>query len=116
MAAVINITPSASGEGLRKDLDDTARSYGVTLRTLVAAIYTYAVSHQKEFTGALQNPKRPPGQHIGTSVSDDVGRRLTGWAKARKTPRGIHCNYVLEKALELKLAEKVLAQEGIEDA
>jgi hypothetical protein len=56
--------------------------------------------------------KKPPGQLIGTAVPESVGKRLTAWAQARSTPRGVHCKYLLEKALELNLAEKILSQEG----
>ena len=107
MVATINITPNASGEGLRKELDETAQRNGVTLRRLVEAVYEYAVDKQDEFTGALREVKRTPGDHIGTTVSDEVGRKLTAWAKERKIPRGVHCKYVLEKALEMKLAERI---------
>ncbi|MGR9237106.1 hypothetical protein ACU8NU_37025 (plasmid) [Rhizobium leguminosarum] len=107
--AVINITPNASGQDLRKDLDDAAQKNGVTLRRLVGAIYEYAIDHQSEFSGPLQALKRTPGDHIGTTVSEDVGRKLTTWSKERKVPRGVHCKYVLEKALELKLADKLFS-------
>jgi hypothetical protein len=110
--ATINITPNASGEGLRRELDETAQRHGVTLRRLVGAIYEYAVDKQDEFTGALREVKRTPGDHIGTTVSDEVGRKLTGWAKEREIPRGVHCKYVLEKGLEMKLAEHLFGPKG----
>lgn len=110
--AVINITPNASGHELRKELDHVAQKNGVTLRRLVAAIYEYAVEHQAEFTGSLKEVKRPPGDHIGTEVSDDVGRQLTAWAKSRKIPRGVHCKFVLERALEGNLAERIFGSSG----
>lgn len=108
MPADINITPTASGDGLKKELDDQAQRHGATLRRLVAAIYEYAVDHQEEFSGGLRDVRRPPGQHIGTTVSDEVGRQLTAWAKSRGVPRGVHCKYLLEKALELRLPERIL--------
>lgn len=107
--ATINITPNASGQDLRKELDDVAQKNGVTLRRLVEAIYEYAVANQDAFTGALKEVKRTPGDHIGTTVSEEVARGLTAWAKQRKIPRGVHCKYILEKALEMKLASQLFS-------
>jgi hypothetical protein len=108
MPYTVTIVRSASGAGLRQELDDRAQRLGVTCNRLVAAIYEYAVDHQSEFNGALRDLKRPPGEHIGTGVSEEVSRKLTVWAKTREVPRGVHCKYLLEKALEMNLPDKIL--------
>ncbi|MFZ0847096.1 MAG: hypothetical protein WAM62_15020 [Pseudolabrys sp.] len=106
--ATINITPNASAQELRRELDDYARALGVTRRTLTAKIYAYSVANKGEFTGALKNARPSPGDHIGAEVTDEIAKELTRWAKGRGTPRGVHCRYILEKALEIDILDAAL--------
>ena len=104
----INITPNSSAEHLRRDLEEQARNHGLNLRTLVAKIYAYAASNKDQFDGPLSPARKKPGEHIGASVPEGVGRALTAWAKERSTPRGYHCCFILEKALVSKDLQAML--------
>jgi len=104
---VVNITPTASADGLREDLEREARSRGKPIRSLVGSIYSYAVTNKNKFSGALRAPKRKPGQHIGATVSESVCKALDQWAKKEQTSRGMWCCYLLEKALQDKMLDRI---------
>jgi hypothetical protein len=90
-------------------LEEQARIHGLTIRTLVAKIYTFAVDNQDKFSDPLSSARRKPGDHIGAAVEEGIGTKLTAWAKDRSTPRGVHCCFILEKALELKSLKAMLS-------
>lgn len=104
---VVNITPTASAEGLREDLEREANNRGKPIRSLVGAIYRYAAGNKGKFTGALKSARRKPGKHIGATVTETVGRALDQWAKQEQTSRGMWCCYLLEKALQDKMLDKI---------
>jgi len=107
----INIAPTASAKGLREKLDRQARRRGLNFRQMVGDILTYASKkeHRKQFQGPLKDPlPEDGGEHIGSRVSSEVKDTLTAWAKERKVSRGIHCRYILEKAIEDDLFDTIL--------
>ena len=110
--AVVNITPNAASKGLKEKLEEQARLMGVGHRTLVARIYEYAVRHKREFSSPLRKAGESPGNPIGAPVDEQVAKALTAWAKERGTARGIHCRYILEKAIEMDLSEKLFKTTG----
>ena len=96
----INVTAAASAAGLREKLEDEARRRGLNFRNFVGDIYGYAVRNKRAFNRPLSNPRQKGGKHIGASVSDQVAKDLTNWAKQKRTSRGEHCRYLLEMAIE----------------
>jgi hypothetical protein len=104
----INVPLAASVNGLRERLEDEAGRRGLNLRKLVGNIYSYAVKNKRLFQHPLANPRAKGGRHIGATVSDQVERELTKWAKEKETKRGNHCRYLLEIALEDDLIDKIL--------
>lgn len=113
---VVNITPNASAEGLRDELEAEAQKNGIALRPLIAVIFEFAARNQGSFNSALRTPRRQKGEHIGATVSSETADKLTAWAKRRKSPRGILCRFILEKALEDKLISKILSDKDKQEA
>jgi hypothetical protein len=105
--SVVNITPTASAANLRQDLEREARKRGKPMRGFVGAIYTYAVANRKRFAGSLKEARAPKGDHIGASVSADVAKHLSDWAKAEQTSRGLWCCYILQRALQDNMLDKI---------
>jgi hypothetical protein len=104
---IVNITQKASAEGLRAELEKEAQRRGKTIRPFVGAIYSYAVKNNGKFSGPLKSSRRKPGDHIGAQVAADVAAKLEDWAKKKETTRGLWCCFLLEKALEDKMLEKI---------
>jgi hypothetical protein len=104
---VINITPNASAQGLRERLERESASRGKPVRSFVGSIYRYAISNRARFTGPLKNAGSKPGRHIGATVPDNVAKALEKWAHQEETSRGMWCCFILEKALEDGLLDKV---------
>jgi hypothetical protein len=77
------------------------------VRGFVGEIYSFAVKNPAKFSGPLKPARKKPGKHIGAVVSDTVGKELTRWAKNEKTSRGLWCCYLLEKALQDRMLEKI---------
>jgi hypothetical protein len=107
---IVNITPPSSSAALREQLEALADRYGINVRVLVAEVYTYAAKNQEEFSDPLDQAVKRGGLHIGATVSDATAAELTAWAKKKKTPRGRHCAFVLEKALESGVIKKILKE------
>lgn len=108
---VVNITPTASAHGLREMLENAARSRGKPMRPFVGRIYAYAVQNQGKFRGPLRQPMQKPGLHIGATVEESVANKLKKWAKEEQTSRGMWCCYLLEKALQDDILDKVFGKE-----
>src|SRR5688500_12647704 len=109
---VVNITSTASVKGLREKLEAEAHRRGLNFRRFVGDILAYAVGNRKLYSGPLKDPRDRDqgGKHIGGLVSETVEKSLTSWAEAKKTSRGAHCRYILEKTLEDGLLDKVFPQ------
>ncbi len=98
--AVINITTTASGYGLKEELEDYAAIRGLKIRTFVGKIFEYSIDHKRKFDKLDKPARKKGGANIGAVVSDHVKSELTKWAKEKNTPRGLHCCFILEKAID----------------
>lgn len=108
---VVNITPSSSAFDLREDLEREASARGKPMRSFVGSIYGYAVKNRPTFSGPLRPPRKKPGKHIGATVSDVVAKELDRWSKQEQTTRAMWCCYLLEKALQGKMLERIFGDD-----
>ncbi len=104
----VNISNSASAEGLEEELTSNARRYGLTRSRVVAEIYKYAVYHKEEFGRPLRSPRPLHGSHISATVPQEVAQQLSAWAKEESARRLDLCRFILEKALEDNLIPRIL--------
>ena len=105
----LNVSTSSSSEGLKEDLTREARRRGFTLSRLVRDVLVFALQNKAAFEAPIEDPRDRPGKHISTTVTDDVRDEFTQWANARGTPRTDLIAFVLEKALEDRIVDRIYA-------
>jgi predicted DNA-binding ribbon-helix-helix protein len=95
----VNIQMSASGVGIKEDLQLIASRRAVSVSKIVAQIYEYAVNNTNAFPTEILSPRPKMGKNISTKVSVDVVNKLTEWAKELGRSRANHCCFLLEVVL-----------------
>ena len=103
----VNISVSSSPVGLKEDLSELASRYGMKLSTLIILVYEYSLTNRSIFLGHIENPRPKGGKHISTILPRKAADELTDWANSLGRSRAHHCAFILEKALEEKLIDKI---------
>lgn len=107
--AAINISRSASAQGLKEALQAEAARRALKLSKLVRTLLTWSVNNRDKFTD-LKKARPKPGEHIGTQVPTAVRDQLNDWAAQKGTDRSLLCCFILEKGLEAKLLDSALKE------